>query len=224
MSEWWTYRPSDLLMFAPRTWWRLFELHNEALWPLHLLTSLVALTLAVALWRGQPGALRAGLALLAACWALVAWAFLWRRYAPIFSAADAFAVGFALQAAILVLLGVRRGTQLSNHDAIKTTGLALLAWAVLVHPWLAVISSRPWLQAEAFGVAPDPTAIGTLGVVLCLTSQDRMARVLLGLAWLIAVLWCAISAATLWTMGSLQGWVPALAAGLALTALARRRA
>jgi hypothetical protein len=224
VSEWWTYRPSDLLMFAPRTWWRLFELHNEALWPLQVLTALVAMILAVAIWRGQPGALRAGLGLLAACWALVAWAFLWRRYAPIFSAADAFAVGFALQAATLLALSIRSGTHLSNHNAIRTTGLALLTWAVLVHPWLAVISSRPWAQAEAFGVAPDPTAIGTLGVLLCLTSRDRSARVLLGLAWLIAVLWCAISAATLWTMGSLQGWVPALAAGVALTALKRRRA
>ena len=33
MTEWWTYRPSDFLMFAPRTYWRLFELHNEAWWP-----------------------------------------------------------------------------------------------------------------------------------------------------------------------------------------------
>ena len=25
MSEWWTYRPSDFLLFAPRTYYRLFE-------------------------------------------------------------------------------------------------------------------------------------------------------------------------------------------------------
>ena len=32
MSEWWTYRLSDFLMFSPRTYHRLFELHNaEAL-------------------------------------------------------------------------------------------------------------------------------------------------------------------------------------------------
>ena len=28
MSEWWTYRISDFLMFAPATYWRLVELHN----------------------------------------------------------------------------------------------------------------------------------------------------------------------------------------------------
>jgi hypothetical protein len=224
MSEWWTYRPSDLLMFAPRTYWRLFELHNEAMWPLQVLTTLVALIVVAAVWRGPPAALRAGVALLAVCWAWVAWTFLWQRYAPVFSAADAFALGFALQAVVLLALTLRGGLQRSTHATSRNTGLALLVWAVLMHPLLAGISSRPWAQAEVFGLAPDPTAIGTLGVLLCLTSCQGMARVWLGVAWVLAVLWCAMAAATLWTMGSLQGWVPALAAGVALMALARRRA
>ena len=37
MTEWESYRLSDFLLFSPRTYWRLFELHNEALWPLPLL-------------------------------------------------------------------------------------------------------------------------------------------------------------------------------------------
>jgi hypothetical protein len=28
MSEWWSYRFSDLLMFSPETYYRLFELYN----------------------------------------------------------------------------------------------------------------------------------------------------------------------------------------------------
>ena len=31
MSEWWTYRLSDFLLFAPRTYWRQFELLNAHL-------------------------------------------------------------------------------------------------------------------------------------------------------------------------------------------------
>ena len=33
MSEWWTYHLSDFLLFAPRTYYRLFELYNAAIWP-----------------------------------------------------------------------------------------------------------------------------------------------------------------------------------------------
>ena len=29
MSEWWTYRLSDFLLYAPRTYFRLFELYND---------------------------------------------------------------------------------------------------------------------------------------------------------------------------------------------------
>jgi hypothetical protein len=30
MSEWWTYTLSDFLLFSPRVYYRLFELHNRA--------------------------------------------------------------------------------------------------------------------------------------------------------------------------------------------------
>ena len=33
MSEWWTYHLSDFLLFSPRTYYRLFELYNAAIWP-----------------------------------------------------------------------------------------------------------------------------------------------------------------------------------------------
>jgi hypothetical protein len=36
MQEWWSYRPGDFLLFSPRTYWRLFQLTNEALWPLQI--------------------------------------------------------------------------------------------------------------------------------------------------------------------------------------------
>ena len=39
-SEWWTYSLSDLLLFSPRTYYRLFELYNEAVWPMHVAAAL----------------------------------------------------------------------------------------------------------------------------------------------------------------------------------------
>ena len=60
MSEWWTYSLSDLLLFSPRTYYRLFELHNLAVWPWHVLAILLGLAVLV-LWlrarrrRARPG-------------------------------------------------------------------------------------------------------------------------------------------------------------------------
>ena len=50
MSEWWSYRAEDFLLFSPRVYWRTFELHNAALWPLHFAT--LAAGLATAFFFG----------------------------------------------------------------------------------------------------------------------------------------------------------------------------
>ena len=45
MSEWWTYTLSDFLLFSPRTYYRLFEIYNAAIWP----AQIVALGLGLAM-------------------------------------------------------------------------------------------------------------------------------------------------------------------------------
>ena len=83
MSEWWTYRPEDFLLFAPRVYWRLFELHNAAVWPLQIPALLLGATILVGLVRPRPWSGRITAGVLAAAWAFVAWTFLWHRYATI---------------------------------------------------------------------------------------------------------------------------------------------
>lgn len=71
MTEWWTYRPEDFLLFSARTYWRLFELHNAALWPLPLAGPPLGAALLWLLWSRRPGAERWTLAILGLLWALV---------------------------------------------------------------------------------------------------------------------------------------------------------
>jgi hypothetical protein len=224
MSEWWTYRPEDFLMFAPRTYWRLFELHNQAWWPAQALAVLAGLVIVVGLWRGKPYTLRFAAAVLALCGAFVAWAFLWQRYAAINWAASGLAWAFAVLASGLLVLATRSSLALAAGRVRRRVGLGLMLWAVLVHPLLALAMGRPWMQAEVFGLAPDPTAIATLGVLVCADAGTRAVRVLLGLLRAGVLVWCALSAATLATMGSAQGWVMAGAVVAAAAALGFGRA
>lgn len=231
MSEWWTYRPSDFLMFAPDTYWRQFELHNEALWPYPALAGLLALAWAVALQaapeRRRLPLLRGGLVALAAMLPFVAWAFLWQRYAEINWAAQGFAVGFAGASAALLTLAVWPSLAPTDHRRGWRVGLGLVLWAALVHPLLPLLASAPLAQAEWLGAAPDPTVLATLGLLLCVQTNSsgvgvRAGRWLLVLLRTLALGWCAISTATLWTMGSAQGWVMATLAALGLWAWGAR--
>jgi hypothetical protein len=225
-SVWLSYRPSDFLMFSPRIYWRLFESLNRAVWPGHLAVGITAL--AGWGWWARGGrthtdiAARAAAAALALCWGFVSWAFLLQRYAPINWAATAFAAAFVLQALGLLGLAATGGMQLRALGSHRRAGMGLMLWALLLHPLLAWAGGRPWQQAEVFGLAPDPTAIGTLGLLLLLQGQTAATQVRLQLLCAVPLLWCVVSAVTLWTMGSSQAWVLSAAALLACAVGLRR--
>jgi Family of unknown function (DUF6064) len=222
MSEWWTYSLSDFLLFSPRTYYRLFELYNAAIWPLQLVgfalgAAILGLLLRDVAWRG-----RAIATALAVCWLWVAWAYFLKRYETINWAASYFAVGFAVEALLLIWSGIVRD-RLRFPPAPSLTlprlrgregrgslaGLCILLFALLVHPVVGPLVGRPWPQVELFGVAPDPTVVATLGV---LAAAHRPHWELL----VIPLVWCAISGATLWTMQSPDALVMPVVAALAL--------
>lgn len=218
MDEWWTYRPADLLMFSPAIYWRLFESLNRVAWPLAAVLGLVVLWAGQRRWRsgqpGGPGSARLALVLLASCWLLVAWAFFWQRLAPIYPAASVLAALFAAQAAGWALLAASPGLRWAPRSRRTDIGLLLAAWALVGQPALALVAGRPGWQAEWFGLAPDPTALGSLGLLLMLdVSRQGAARVLGRALWAGPLLWCAATSLSLWTMGEPQALV-VLALGL----------
>jgi hypothetical protein len=226
VSEWWTYRPSDFLMFSPRIYWRLFESLNESWWPAQLLVVPAGLAWLGLHWRRQrmPGgiAVRAAALCLAGCWAVVAWSFLLERFAPINWIAADFAAVFALQAAGLVGLALAGRVCGEDRRARRLAGTALGLWALLGHPLLAVVCGRAWQQAEVFGLAPEPTVIGTLAFLLLAKADAPKTRRLMRTLWIVPLGWCAVSAATLATMGAGQAWVMLGAATLAVAPSLRR--
>ncbi|MER8962731.1 MULTISPECIES: hypothetical protein [unclassified Mesorhizobium] len=125
MSEWWTYRLGDFLLFSPRVYRRMFELHNVAFWPLHLATLAAGLAIVLlVLRRLQNHALWIAF-ILAVLWAFVGWSFLWSRYASINWAVAYVAPAFGLQALLLGFLGTVGGLAFDRKDIAGQLGLLL---------------------------------------------------------------------------------------------------
>ena len=212
MTEWWSYSLRDLLMFSPRTYYRLFELYNIELWPLQLFALALGLVILL-LWRRRSEmAGRALAAILALCWLWVAWAYHWQRYASINWAAHYYAPAFTLESLLLLWLGVLRGrfTIAPAGGVRQRIGLVLFVLALLCFPLVGPLLGRSWSQAEIFGMAPDPTALATLGILLLSGVRP--------LWWLfpIPLAWCLISGATLWAMDSPDYMIAPLVALLAI--------
>lgn len=209
MSEWWTYSLQDFLLFSPRTYYRLFALYNEALWPAHVAT--VALGAASVFLAN-----RWTLAILAGLWFLIAWAFHAERFATINWAATYYAYAFALQAALLLWFALVTPPN-AARTALSRPTLAIALFAIFIQPAIGVLFGRDWHQAEVFGLAPDPTAVATLALMAMQTRPPWLLMI-------VPALWCAMTGLTLWTMEAPDAWVTPVAGALALLAAAWKTA
>ncbi|UUZ67893.1 hypothetical protein LP416_26320 [Polaromonas sp. P2-4] len=74
----------------------------------------------------------------------------------------------------------------------------LAVTGVVFYPLAGLLASRPWTQAELFGITPEPTALASLGLLLASGyPPSRMHRCLLAIIPALALL---VGAATLWLM------------------------
>jgi hypothetical protein len=213
MSEWWTYTLSDIQSFSLQTWYRLFERYNAAIWPAQIVALALGLAIVALLRRAEPWRGRVIAAILAGCWLWIAIAFHATRYAKLSWLAVYFAWGFGLEAALLLWTGLVRGRLAFER---RPAGLVVFLFALVVQPLLGPLLNREWRQVEVFGVAPDPTAVGTLGILLLATGRVRWELIA------VPVIWCAISGASLAAMDAPAAWIMPAAAVLVVILAAWR--
>jgi hypothetical protein len=211
MSEWWTYRLTDFLLFSPRTYDRLFELYNAAIWPAQIVALALGLTIWVLSNRPTVSSGRFTSAVLAASWLWVGIVFQMNRYAKINWAATYFGWAFVIEAALFLWLGVIRGrlTFGPPADRVGWLGLGTFLFALWAQPLTDLLLGRSWKRLEIFGVAPDPTVIATLGLLMLASVPGRRSLLF------IPVIWCLISGVTLWAIKASDAWIPPLAAAIA---------
>lgn len=211
MSEWWTYSLSDLLMFSARTYYRQFELMNRDWWPLQLLALGAGAVILGGITHLRLANSRIAFALLGAVWLWVGWAYHLERYADINTGAPYFATAFFLQAGLHAWMAWKAPLKPEILTPAVGGAFPLVLLVLAGYPFLAPMAGRSWWQAEVFGFAPDPTAMVTLGVLMFWRAPWPL--------WMIPLLWCALTTATMLELDASRPWWPAVTALLALGAV-----
>lgn len=194
MGDLTTYHLSDFILFSPSTYFRQFELYNLAIWPLHLVAIVFSCVMIYALWKNPPWATRFVAVLLVMSWLWVAWAFLYQRFYQIHVVANWYAAGFVLQAGLIAWYGVIKNRFVSfPGNTLRTKlGSGLLLVSFVLYPFMPLIFGRSWLQFEMPFLAPDPTILATLAILLIYKSP--------GVLYIIPVTWVLLSGMTLLAM------------------------
>jgi hypothetical protein len=174
-----------MLSFTAEVFFSLLGQYNRAIWPVQIFAGLLGLGAVLLASRPAVGSDRVVAAILAVAWLWVAIAFHWAYFGTISFVAPVAAACFAVQAAFLVWRGVFRGDLAFRLRASLAgwSGLGLMLFALAIYPLLGGFAGRPWSSVAWFGVAPCPTVIGTIGLLLLIDGPPPLGLMAVPLLW-----------------------------------------
>ena len=156
------------LPFDTEQFFAVFATYNAAIWPSQLVGYGLGIGAVCALLLRHPFRERMALAILPVLWAWNGFAYQLIYFTEINPAAVAFGGIFILQAAIFAIRAVfvhdLRFVVSANWRAV--IGLCLIVYAILVYEVLGAFAGHGLMKGPLFGVAPCPTTIFTIGLLL----------------------------------------------------------
>ncbi len=196
-----------MLPFTADVFYSVVEQYNRAVWPAHVVAYGLGLAaLALALRPVAPAARLIG-AILAAAWAWIGVVYHGLHLAAIDFAAPAYGALFVVEALLLGWTAAVRGKLAFRFraGAVGWTGLGLAILALALYPLIGWLAGHGWPGAPVVGLAPGPTAIFTIGLLLLAEGRTPVHLVA------IPVLWSLMGGAAAWVLGVPEGAVLPLA-------------
>lgn len=147
---------------------QVFATYNAAIWPLQIVAAGLGILAVVLLFWRPAWADRAIATVLCTLWSVMAIGYHWTYFSTINRAANVFGALFILAALVFLVEGVIRGRlTFAVVPGIRGWFAAvLLAYALVVYPLVGLLVTHPYPDTPLFGVAPCPTTIFTLGLLL----------------------------------------------------------
>jgi Family of unknown function (DUF6064) len=200
--------------FTSRQFFDVFVAYNMAIWPAQIGAYVLGLVAVTALWLKLPKLI---LSILALMWLWNAIGYHYLFFSSINPAAKLFAGLFTLEA---VLLAICAGTTMSVSFCLArnfrtTAGLGFIACAMVVYPILGWWAGHGFMASPMFGVAPCPTTIFTIGVLLLARGRWVL--------WIsvVPILWSVVGLAAAVQLGMFEDFALPIAGFFLLIVLAR---
>src|SRR6056297_3331270 len=175
------------LPFTQDQFLEVFATYNDAIWPVQPLAGLLGVAAVGLVFVGLPWADRAISLILTFFWAFTAIVYHWLHFSEINRAAWIFGALFLLAAAVFFVEGAIRSRIrfAARSDPGGWTGAMLIVYGLVAYPALGLIWTHPYPQTPLFGVAPCPTTIFTIGILLLATHRRPRMLAALPLVWAI---------------------------------------
>ena len=195
------------LPFTDAQFFAVFAAYNRAIWPAQVTAYVLgALAIALALKGGARNGRRVA-GVLALFWLWMGVAYHWGHFSQINRLAYLFGAVFVLEGVLLAAVAVRGGVTFRSRTGPRgALGLALVAYAAVIYPLIGHALGHGWPRAPMFGVAPCPTTIFTVGLLLW---AERVPRELVA----IPVLWSLVGASAAVLLGVWEDLGLVVAAG-----------
>ena len=189
-----------MLPFSREVFLRLFEHYNTAIWPAQIIAYALGAVLVLLALRPRRWSDRVVSAVLAAAWLWMGVVYHMMFFAAINWAAWAFGALFVIQGLLFAWSGgVRQRLAFRFSPTLSGfAGLGFVALAMAVYPLIGLATDHGWPRAPMFGVAPCPTVIFTLGMLL-LTARRVPVHVMV-----VPLLWTAIGGMAAWQLDIIE--------------------
>ena len=155
--------------FSVEEFFAVFAAYNTAIWPLQIAAYVGGFAVVAMLWRPSRMADTGIFLVLSAMWVMNGIGYHWMHFAPVNPAARVFAALFVVQAVLLAvapLLSRERAVFGHAGSGVRWIAGALIVFAMILYPLLGFAFGHRYPAIPVFGVAPCPTAIFTIGVLL----------------------------------------------------------
>ena len=184
--------------FSADEFFSVFARYNQAIWPLQIAAYLAGFAVVALLVRRTRVSSSVLSVILGSMWAINGIGYHWLFFSQVNPAARVFGVLFLIEAILLAASTWIFSTPISfdiKADARSAFGLALIVFALVVYPIWGQLAGHPYPATPVFGVAPCPTAIFTIGVLLL--GNWRVTRHLL----VIPGIWTAVGGSAAFLLG-----------------------